>query len=208
MPSKINFLLLLCFLGIINISLYAELPEPKQRLKMENFKMIALVFLWSVLALSCDIVEVTPDQNSGPTGGNTSDVINTGSEIIPSDSVEFAALLHGNSSRVWSAEEFTIAGLSVFQSCRLDDQIQLINDGTYSYDGGSLLCGAEDNQQFRQGTWEIDFTNARLIFDRGTELETSGQVITLEDGVVVLGGEYESDLFGTFDVAGRYSSSN
>ena len=104
--------------------------------------------MWSILMLSCDIVEVTPDQNPNGSGGNSSDMINRGSEIIPADSVEFAALLHGNSSRVWSAEQFTLAGLNVFQSCRLDDQIQLINDGTYSYDGGDLLCGAEDNQQF------------------------------------------------------------
>jgi hypothetical protein len=154
---------------------------------------------------SCDIVELDPDNDPDMDKGDSSTgIVNRGSEVIPNDSTDILTLLHGNGSKAWEAEEFSISGLNFFQGCRLDDQIILSNDGTYSYDGGEILCGAEDNQRTRSGSWELDFSTTRLIFDKGTALEYSADLITLENETVVLSGIYVNDLFGTFNVEGRY----
>lgn len=172
-----------------------------------QLKLMSLLFAF---AFACDVIEVAnpADINDGQqqSPSTSADVVDRGSGSITNEPEQFAALLHNNGSKVWRAEQFTIEGLSMFLQCRLDDAITLSNDGTYQYDGGQDLCGAEDNVQDRSGNWEFNAANGTLIFDRGTSLETTGRVITLEENTIVLEGQYVSDLFGAFDVVGRYAS--
>ena len=168
---------------------------------------MSLLFMF---AFACDVIEqaVPADIDSGQQQNPSAaaDIVDRGSENITADPEEFAVLLHNNGSKIWSAEQFTIEGFNMFLQCRLDDAITLSNDGTYQYDGGQDLCGGEDDIQDRSGSWEFNVANRTLTFDRGTALEATGRVVTLEESLIVLEGQYISDLFGTFDVVGRYAS--
>jgi len=123
-----------------------------------------LGLLWLILFLwACDVVEVdpvSPNNNFDDPVTEDAEVVDIGSGTIPQDPVQFATFLHNNSSKVWVAEQFTIAGLSAFQQCRLDDSMVLSSDGTYQYDGGDQLCGAEDDASAKVGAWEFNAENA------------------------------------------------
>ena len=45
-----------------------------------------------------------------------------------------------------------------------------------------------------------------MTFDPGTENEVSANIVTLDENTVVLSGQYVSELFGTFEIMGSYSS--
>ncbi len=61
------------------------------------------------------------------------------------------------------------------------DSMVLSSDGTYQYDGGDQLCGAEDDASAKVGAWEFNAENAVMTFDPGTESEVSVNIITLDD---------------------------
>lgn len=111
-------------------------------------------------------------------------------QTVPSTIAEFETMFHGNSQLTWSATSFTLAGFEGFQNCRLDDMIIVNADGTYEYDGGDVLCGAEDSQQNRTGTWEIMDNGNNILFDRGTNREYTARVNGLDDNTISLSGEY------------------
>lgn len=73
-------------------------------------------------------------------------------------------------------------------------------DGTYQYSGGSNLCGAEDNRSSRIGNWEIDFSNSKIIFDRGTNNEYQADVIGLNEDELRVVGSYSG-----MEVRGLYT---
>lgn len=156
-----------------------------------------------MLMSACSIVEL---ENNDPIDGSDISNVNLGSGDLPTDSEVFGQMLHNNASKVWSGEEFTIEGFSGFLDCRLDDTITLSSDGTYSYDGGTLLCGGDDSSRIKTGNWSYDFDNKLLVIDPGTANETSAKIITLETGLITMTGIYTSDIFGVFDVAGSYKS--
>ena len=168
---------------------------------------MSLLFMF---AFACNVIDQAAPAESGSgqqqNPSSSINVVDRGSGNITSDPEEFAVLLHNNGSKVWSAEQFNIEGLGMFLQCRLDDAITLSSDGTYQYDGGQNLCGGEDDIQDRSGSWEFNVANRTLTFDRGTALETTGRLVTLEENLIVLEGQYISDLFGSFDVVGRYAS--
>lgn len=91
---------------------------------------------------------------------------------------------------VWKAKDFYIGVIPVTQSCRLDDEMILANDGSYTYDGGSTLCGGEDNQTIKQGTWEFDSITSSLIFDKSTSIEYSTDIKQISESSLELKGEY------------------
>lgn len=157
----------------------------------------------SILVSACGIVSLEDDQPA-----DQPDVTNVelGSGGLPTDAEAFGQMLHNNDSKVWSAEEFTIEGFDGFLDCRLDDTITLDSDGTFSYDGGTLLCGGEDDTRNKTGNWSFDFTDKLLILEPGTANETSAKIITLETGLITMTGIYDSDIFGLFDIAGSYKS--
>ncbi|MEO1050382.1 MAG: lipocalin family protein [Bacteroidota bacterium] len=152
--------------------------------------LIGMLFL-GVILHACGIVEVDSpiDGGDGNGGDGPGDVINV-SEIDVTDSTAFANELHNESSKTWAATGFTLAGLNGFLDCRLDDTMTLSADGTYSFDGGDVLCGAEDNQRNREGTWTISFSNGTLTFDEGTVNEVTAEVIGLRTDTVALQGQY------------------
>ena len=62
--------------------------------------------------------------------------------------------------------------------------------GTYEYNGGTNLCGAEDDRTSRFGTYQIDFANQRVVFDAGTDNESVATVTGLDENAIVLEGSY------------------
>ena len=103
------------------------------------------------------------------------------------------------------ATSFALLGILNTQKCRLDDQIVLNADGTFQYDGGSKLCGREDNKKIRTGKWHVTDSGKKLVFeyDRGrrkTKIEKhEGQVVNAGGGWIVLSGSYRGiTLQGTY----------
>jgi hypothetical protein len=109
---------------------------------------------------------------------------------IPGSITEINAALHGGSSKRWSSVSFTLAGLDGFQECRLDDIIEIKEDGTYSYNGGNTLCGAEDNQQIKTGTWKVIDNGASIVFDESSPREYTATVNGLDENSLSISGQY------------------
>ena len=177
-------------------------------MKTYTFKQIplnTLLVAGLLLVASCEVVELERRASGSLPNEATADVLDIGSQDLPADSAAFALLLHNGESKTWSADQFVFEGLSMFLACRLDDVMTLNADGTYAYDGGENLCGAEDDQRFRIGTWAFDVDTEQLTFDSGTSNAFSAEIVTLEEGIVVLESEYRSDIFGNFDIQGRYT---
>jgi len=109
---------------------------------------------------------------------------------IPGSIAEFNAAFHGGTSKSWGTASFTLAGLDGFQNCRLDDKIEIKADGTYSYNGGAVLCGAEDNQPVRTGTWKVINEGTSILFDEATEREYTAIVNGLDKNTLSISGQY------------------
>jgi hypothetical protein len=167
---------------------------------------ISTLLITQLFFVGCQIVEEDTNQQDGsPTSAPDITTIDIGSSIIPTDSIEFVRLLNNTSTKVWRTEAFTLETINGFQDCRLDDTMVLHEDGTWEYDGGQDLCFGLDNRRTRSGTYQVDIEQAELIFFDEEGIEYAASIITLEEGVVVLSGVYES-LFGDLDVVGRYIS--
>jgi uncharacterized lipoprotein NlpE involved in copper resistance len=147
-------------------------------------KVLITLSAAALIFVACNENEDESPANN--TAGGTIDE----TEITAIDSVNFKALVDGGSTRMWMASAFTLAGLTTFTSCRLDDEMTFNSDGTYIYNGGMNLCGAEDNQQMKSGTWEVDFSEKMLRFDAGTQNETAALVIGLSQNEIRLEGSY------------------
>lgn len=149
--------------------------------------------LWFVIVLaflaSCNLVEVreTGTEDVDPLGTIPS---------FPTTEANFTQLFHSTSGQAWDADGFTLAGNTSFLSCRLDDQMMLMANetnpliGTYEYNGGDDLCGAEDDQVSKFGTYQINFTNKTVVFDAGTNNESVASVVGLDENEIVLEGSY------------------
>jgi hypothetical protein len=162
-------------------------------------------FLFVVLMINaCTIVEIEDNQDSenGVITLTQGAIIGTGT--IPTETSDFTNFLHGQGSKTWTAEEFSIEGMDGFLNCRLDDQVTLNSDGTYLYDGGERLCGAEDNQRIRTGIWSYNADSHELILEPGSDQEVIGTVKHLTNNELIITSRYESRLFGSFEVSGRY----
>lgn len=109
---------------------------------------------------------------------------------LPESVTAFNDALHGGSSKSWSTISFTLAGLSGLQDCRLDDIIEIKVDGTYSYNGGAVLCGAEDNEQVRTGTWKVINNGTSIVFDEATNREYTATVNGFEQNTLSISGQY------------------
>lgn len=148
-------------------------------------KYIGLIAGAILLLASCGEDNDEPNQDN-----TTADVTIESSSIAANDSLELKTNIDGGSSKVWRTSAFTLAGSSSFTSCRLDDEMQFEADGTYMFNGGEQLCGAEDNQTFRQGTWELDFENNQVIFDKETSREVTADLIGSSEDELRLKGSY------------------
>lgn len=150
----------------------------------------------------CLLVACGDDSDSNADDINSEDGMST--EVItsngdyPASENDALAAIYGTDSKSWEMSQFTIQGMSGFQSCRLDDNVSFNSDGTYDYDGGEILCGAEDNQQTKSGTWELDFDNKKVVIDQGTDNEFSLDIENLTSGDITFSSEYFS-----LDVVGK-----
>ncbi len=152
---------------------------------MINTLYKSLIFSILILGLgACELVELDSPTSEDEVVFPTID----GPTTVPSEESALLQLLHNGSEKTWSAMGFTLFGLQGFQSCRLDDVITINSNGTFMYDGGEQLCGAEDNTRRQSGTWRVD-AGSRLMFEAGDRTYTA-----IVDGIdaenIVLSGEY------------------
>lgn len=166
--------------------------------KIINTLAIALALV------ACNTVEL--DQpilgpvNSDNNGNNNQPQIQAG-DIQANDMDEAIAMIADSTTRLWRAAEFTLAGSSAMTGCRLDDMMTFNVNGTYEYNTGRTLCGAEDNRRVRQGTWSVNIDDQEVTFDEGTSSEYTAQILELNDSVMSLRGIYLN-----LEVRGRYTA--
>lgn len=165
--------------------------------KLINYLVLGALF--SAVLISCDVSD--SDEPAAPmdANGNIVEQVDEG-DITANDSTNFRKLLTDTVSKSWDATFFTLAGSDAFTQCRLDDSFTFYADGKYDYVGGRL-CGAEDNQANRSGNWELDYTEKKIYFDRGTRNEYVAEVIGLQEDELRVKGTYMR-----MEVRGLYSS--
>ena len=162
-------------------------------------KTVFFAFIITSFA-ACQLVEL---EEPGPGETDSEAQLITGPTTVPADEATFLEYLHNGTDgmRTWSAKGFTLFGLRGFQSCRLDDEVSINADGTYTYDGGVELCGTEDNERTKSGTWELGENNT-IIFDPGTDQAYEAKVTGLDQGEIVLSGTYLGlEIRGQYQVA-------
>ena len=153
------------------------------------------------MLLVMGLIACNSEEDEGPMSNPNQDTSIEDGTVSAMDSDQFKALIDGGNEKVWSASAFTLAGQTTFTACRLDDIITFNADSTYVYDGGEQLCGAEDDSFIKTGTWEADFENERIVFDKGTENEEVGEVIGLSEDEIRVKGSYMM-----MEVRGVYTS--
>lgn len=109
---------------------------------------------------------------------------------LPSSAEELESAFHGGDQRTWQTVSFTFMGVGGIQDCRLDDQMTINVNGTYEYDGGAVLCGAEDDERIRTGTWSVTNNGRNIVFDAGTVNEYTADVTGLENDMIAISGQY------------------
>jgi len=105
-------------------------------------------------------------------------------------------------TQTWDTDKFSFDGVFSamdIHDCRLDDQMEIKADGTYTYMGGEKLCGNEDNQSIKSGTWDLDENLKFVLFDKGEDNEFEATIDFFEEGRILLSGSY----FG-IPVSGEY----
>lgn len=107
----------------------------------------------------------------------------------PGEESEIIRILSSNDDRAWVNSTFSLEMFGEIE-CRKDDVFTFFADGSFEYDGGSQLCGDSDNKQIVQGTWELDFDNGVIIFNKGAEDETSARYITIKEEIIRLQGAW------------------
>lgn len=148
-------------------------------------KYLQYIFMsWLLSASACSVIV----EESTDSGVTTIDFENT----FPSSIIDANAFLVGSENRTWTTLAFTIEGVNGFQNCRLDDQIRLNDDHTYAYDGGNMLCGAEDNEKLKSGTWSMDAASRTLTFDEGEDQEAVLYIESLTENEIVISTHYYS----------------
>lgn len=158
--------------------------------------ILILITITLTICQACGITTLTGEDILGPSVPSIAVV-----DEYPTTSSELMTILAGSENNTWDATGFEINGIKGFQNCRLDDQILLNSDGTYSYNGGEDLCGAEDNVKTKTGTWEANFGNRTLTFDKGTDRQATGEIATATDIKLILRGDYMGwELTGQYEI--------
>lgn len=142
------------------------------------------VFVGSLIYSGCNLVDLDEAAESGEM-----DLFDIPTDLPESEMVLNEAF-HGGSERTWGALLFQLAGFDGMQDCRLDDTMNIMADGTYQYDGGAVLCGAEDDQRIKTGTWRAVNQGKSIVFDEGTSNEYTAEVTGLENDLIALSGQY------------------
>lgn len=149
-------------------------------------KKTIILSAFALLAFSA--CNESDDEPQDP-ANNSQDVAIQDGEVEATDAASFKMLIDNDDTKTWSASAFTFAGQTTFTDCRLDDEMVFNADGTYIYNGGAETCGGEDRQA-QTGTWEIDFNNLSIIFDKETSREETAVVLGLSENEIRLQGSY------------------
>jgi hypothetical protein len=146
---------------------------------MKKFQYVLIAACLTIF--SCSVVE---------DGVEPEEMVVDFDNAFPSNSADVNNYLRSLNGKSWRATQFTIASMDGFQACRLDDVITLNSDFTYDYDGGTLLCGAEDNQKIKSGTWTIDNDTRMMQFDKGSDHEVEVYIESLTETELVYSTSY------------------
>mgnify|MGYP001800914520 CR=1 FL=1 len=160
-----------------------------------KFRVLSLIAVLVGAISSCEVIKLNQQDDE-----DTMDQV-----VIPStppeSSEQLEILLHGGDERAWATISFTFLGVGGIQDCRLDDSMMVNNDGTYEYNGGENLCGAEDSERIRTGTWEVINDGNNIVFDRGTVNEYMADITGISDDMIAISGEYLGlDLTGIYQI--------
>jgi len=164
------------------------------------YNQMQKTLLLSTLALLVFAACNESDDEPQDPANNSQDVAIQDGEVEAADATSFQMLIDNSGTKTWSASAFTLAGQTTFSDCRLDDEMVFNADGTYIYNGGAETCGGEDRQA-QSGTWETDFDNLTIIFDKETTREETASVIGLNENEIRLKGSYMM-----MEVRGVYTS--
>ncbi len=148
-----------------------------------------IVALITISITSCDVVEIDQLNATDSNDGLLAQKGLQGPVNVPSSEVEILNLLHDGSNKLWESEGFILFGMSGFLSCRLDDKMTLSADGLYTYDGGSSLCGAEDNARVKEGTWKLATDLLSIVFTEGSN-SYKAELVGLTNDQITLRGDY------------------
>lgn len=102
----------------------------------------------------------------------------------------------------WKTAKFSFGGIFAamdVHACRLDDKMIISGTGNYTYDGGVDLCGNEDNQQLKTGTWDLDEHLQFILFDKGEVHEFRANIDFFAEDKIALSGTWMGVL-----VSGEY----
>lgn len=170
----------------------------KQHQKMK-FDLPSLLVMTVLFLSSCELVELDSPPDNNIDNGDTEIV--TGPSSVPTERVTFMSFLHGGSQKTWKATGFTLFGISGFQDCRLDDTIVIKSDGTYTYNAGDTMCGAEDNIPNKNGSWEFLEDENIILFSEGDSNQYTAEVVGLDENDIVVVGKYLG-----MEIKGSYSA--
>ena len=149
------------------------------------YKFIILVSFIGLYTAGCQVIELGPELNEAENNQTIEGPRNT-----PTSLEQFQEYLFGTDSKTWQASGFTLAGISGFQNCRLDDRIEIRADGTYEYQSGDQLCGAEDQLRQRSGNWSLLFEERLIQFETGTGETFEALILGLDPQNIVLSSSY------------------
>lgn len=169
--------------------------------KTKTMKKIFLACIAiATLTTACEIEELDDTQAQTPAQSQTDEEVVV-TDFTPSSKVEAESILTGQTEREWVTKDFTLAGTSSLTSCRLDDEMTFNSNGSYSYLRGESCGGEDDGSAQRVGSWELNFDTRTVIFDRGTNLEYTANIVGLTDTEVSLKGSYFNlEVKGVFSI--------
>lgn len=158
----------------------------------ENMKTLSLLTLF--LVSSCSLIELEQPVNGEL--NSTGSVV--GPNSLPGSTEVTSGMLSGESGKSWKAEAFTIMGFSGMLQCRIDDRIMINSDGTFDFDGGEILCGAEDNMKLREGLWSVGETGTEINFTLGNDVFQADIQGFVEDSLLLTGSYAGLEIQGLY----------
>ena len=162
-------------------------------------KKIVIALLVVSCFYACELVELEADPASSNVGTAQQKIV--AGDITANTEAEAIDFLTGSSEKVWKTVDFTLSTSNSMTDCRLDDEMIFNAHGSYEFFRGLKACGGEDNRSRRIGSWEIDFDNRKLIFDKGNTMEYVSEIIALRDNEFRLKGSYFNlEVRGLFQV--------
>jgi len=164
-------------------------------------RIITSCILVSSFFIACEVVDLNESDPIQSINGSQPSSQIEAAPIMAADSNEVASILTGNNIKNWSTTRFTLSGSTRMTNCRIDDNMSFFKNGTFRYDGGDILCGAEDSRRIKNGRWAISFDSKTILFREDNGDEYTATIIGLNDKEIRLRGSYFK-----MEVKGVYTS--